>query len=170
MPLINLNTEFKIKVNKSKQSDLRFILNLYNLNIKKRFFNSNDMVSFSNHKKWYNNFIKSKSSSLYVVSIKNRKIGYVRFTNLFKNIYSVSIAILNKYFSTGVSSKLINIAIKKLFQKKKNFTLIALIKKNNLRSKIFFLKNKFVIQKIKKNCYLSAFLKKDNNIFVYKDD
>lgn len=86
---------------------------------------------------------------------------------MFDNIFVVSIAVDEKYIGKGYSNNFLNLSIKKFFKKRKNFILFSFVKKNNLRSKIFFLNNNFFEIKMNNKNRLNKFIKHDNTIFIY---
>ena len=155
-----------IQIKKCTLQDSEFIRDLYNNNIKKKFFNKNKSVSFKSHQIWMKNILKSKKSIIYI-GLSNTKFGYVRIENLFDNIFNVSIAVTDSYIGKSFSGKLLNLSIEKFFKKKKHSFLFSFVKKNNLRSKNFFLSNSFFEIKMNYKNKLNQFIKKDNNIFVY---
>ena len=169
MTLINLMKKKTLKAKKCTLQDSKFIRDLYNINVKKNFFNSKKIVDLRSHEKWIKNILNSKNSEIYVGHI-NKKFGYVRIENLFSNFYSISIAITENYKGQGNGSSLLNLSIKKFFRKRKNFTLFAFVKKNNLRSQNFFLGNNFCKIKINKNKKLNEYINSSNIIFIYKEN
>lgn len=86
---------------------------------------------------------------LFICTFKN-KIGYVRYDFINKKNLSVSIAIKDKYKRKGFGKQML---IKTLKRKKiSKFNIIAVIKKQNLISKKFFLDSGFKF--FKKNTYM----------------
>tara|TARA_B110000259_G_C14019719_1_gene402584 strand:- start:336 stop:860 length:525 start_codon:yes stop_codon:yes gene_type:complete len=155
-----------IKIKNCTFQDSKFIQNLYNDNVKKKKFNNNKIVSLKSHQKWMRDILKSKKSKIYIGCL-SEKFGYVRIENLFENMFSVSIAVTERYMGKGYSSAFLNLSMEKFFRKKKNFILFSFVKKNNLRSKNFFQSNNFLeIKKNNKN-KLKQFTRNDNNIFIY---
>lgn len=148
--------------------DTKFIRDLYNINVKKKLFNSKKLVTKKSHERWIKNILNSKKSKIYLGHI-NKQFGYVRIENLFENIYCVSIAIDKNYEGRGYATDLLNISIKKFSEKTKNFILFAFVKKNNFKSQKFFLKNDFskIEINLKKSRKLKKFINKNNYIFVY---
>jgi L-amino acid N-acyltransferase YncA len=155
-----------LKLKNCKKKDLKFILDLYNHNVKKKLFNSNKAVSLKSHKNWFNKFLKSKKSEIYL-GFTNKNIGYVRIENLFANIYSISIAISEEFIGKGYSDIFLRLSIDRFAKKRKKIIILSIVKKKNLRSTLFFLKNKFLEIKINKNDKLKKFVKKNNKVFVY---
>ncbi len=158
----------KIQIKKCTLKDSKFIYNLYNNNVKKKNFNNNTIVTFKSHQEWLKNILNSKKSKIYI-GFTNRRFGYVRIENLFENIFIISIAVIEKYFSKGYSSDLLNLSIRKFF-KKRNFILFSFVKKNNFRSTVFFLKNKFLEIRIDRNDRLKKLIKKNNKVFIYVEN
>jgi hypothetical protein len=156
----------KIQIKKCTLKDSKFVYNLYNRFVKKKLFNKHTIVTFKSHQEWLKNILKSKESAIYI-GFSNTRFGYVRIENLFDNIFVVSIAVDEKYIGKGYSNNFLNLSIKKFFKKRKNFILFSFVKKNNLRSKIFFLNNNFFEIKMNNKNRLNKFIKHDNTIFIY---
>ena len=155
-----------IQIKKCTLKDSKFIYNLYNRYVKKKLFNKDTIVTFKSHQEWLRDILKSKESKIYI-GFSNIRFGYVRIENLFDNIFIVSVAVVDKYIGKGYSSNFLNLSIKKFFKKKKKFILFSFVKKNNLRSKNFFLNNNFFEIKMNNKNRLNKFIKYDNSIFIY---
>lgn len=146
--------KFNLKINKklirlrlANITDLRFVFNLYNENIKDKKTFSRKKVLFTEHKKWFLNKIKLK---MFFICIYKKKVGYIRYDNLSKRKLSISIAIKKDYKRKGFG----RIMFEKSFKKKKikKFKIVAMVKQNNLPSIKFFKKLGFL--KIQKNLFL----------------
>lgn len=155
-----------ILIRECKIQDSMFIYDLYNSNVKKKNFNQNKTVTFKSHQKWIKNILKSKKSIIYI-GLFDTKFGYVRIENLFDNFFNISIAVTDKHIGMGYSGKFLNLSINKFLKKRKNSFLFSFVKKNNFRSKNFFLSNSFFEIKVNDKNKFYQFLKKDNNIFFY---
>jgi len=137
----------KLKIVYANNSDLRFILKLDNSNVSKNYFFSKRQVNLYEHKIWFDKQVNKKM--LFIFSLKNR-IGYVRYDQIKKNFLSVSIAIKDKYKRKGFGKKMLYKSLKR--KKISRFNIIAVIKKQNLISKKFFLNYGF--KYFKKNTYI----------------
>lgn len=141
------NNNPKLKMRYANNTDLRFILKLHNNNVLKNYFFSKKEVNLDEHKIWFDKQVNKKM--LFIFSLKNR-IGYVRYDQIKKNFLSVSIAIKDKYKRKGFGKKMLYKSLKR--KKMSKFNIIAVIKKQNLISKKFFLNYGF--KYFKKNTYI----------------
>ena len=143
----NLKTkQYKLKLRLANPDDLVFCLKLHNENVKKRKFFSKNKVSLQEHRLWFKKKLKDKM--LYICTLKS-KIGYIRYEILKKNCLAVSIALKDKYKRKAME----NYVRKNIKKKKiKMHSIFAIIQKNNISSKKFFLSNGFV--NLKKNTYI----------------
>jgi len=141
------NNNPKLKMRYANNTDLRFILKLHNSNVLKNYFFSKKEVNLDEHKIWFDKQVNKKM--LFIFSLKNR-IGYVRYDQIKKNFLSVSIAIKDKYKRKGFGKKMLYKSLKR--KKMSKFNIIAVIKKQNLISKKFFLNYGF--KYFKKNTYI----------------
>jgi len=138
------------KVKKVNINDELWILKLYNFYVRKKIFNSLNEVKLTEHRKWY---AKAMQDFFLKLSYGDNNCGYIRIekSNTIKKSFEISIAIKNRYIGKGFGEKLLKTAISKFYKKKTNRKnkLIALVKKNNIISLNFFLKNNFKEIKIK---------------------
>ena len=155
-----------IQIKKCTLSDSKFIYNLYNYYVKKNFFNKHTTVTFKSHQAWFNNILKSKKSTIYI-GFSGTRFGYVRIENLFDDMFIISMAVIKKYIGKGHSSNFLNLSIEKFLKKKKKSLLFSFVKKNNLRSKNFFLKNNFLEIKIDNKNRLNKIIRSNNIILIY---
>tara|TARA_B110000483_G_C18142901_1_gene522238 strand:- start:1167 stop:1631 length:465 start_codon:yes stop_codon:yes gene_type:complete len=141
------NKNIRLKIRYANIEDLHFILKLHNQNVLKQKFFSKKKIGLDEHKVWFSNKINEKM--LFICSFKD-KIGYVRYDYINKKNLSVSIAIKEKYKRKGFGKQML---IKTLNRKKiSKLNVIAVIKKQNLISKKFFLDSGFKF--LKKNIYM----------------
>ena len=141
------NKNIRLKIRYANIEDLHFTLKLHNQNVLKQKFFSKKKISLNEHKVWFSNKINEKM--LFICSFKD-KIGYVRYDYINKKNLSVSIAIKEKYKRKGFGKQML---IKTLNRKKiSKLNVIAVIKKQNLISKKFFLDSGFKF--LKKNIYM----------------
>lgn len=113
--------------------DLHFVYNLYNYNVRQKIGFSSVQVKLNDHEVWFRNKIKEKM--FYIFSVQER-IGYLRFDKIDNKNLSISIAIKKNYQRNGYGKKVLSEILnhKKFYQK----NIWAYIKKNNIKSKIFF--------------------------------
>ena len=67
------------------------------------------------------------------------KVGYIRYENIKKNIFEVSLAMKQDYTGLGLGTKMLNKSLKKFLIKKK-FTIISKVKKSNKNQLLVLLK------------------------------
>ncbi len=148
MKLKSKKNNFIIK--KVNINDELWILKLYNFYVRKKIFNSLNEVKLTEHRKWY---AKAMQDFFLKLSYGDNNCGYIRIekSNSIKESFEISIAIKNQYIGKGFGKKLLKTAISKFYKKKTNRKnkLIALVKKKNIISLNFFLKNNFKEIKIK---------------------
>ena len=136
-----------MKIRYAKIEDLNFTLKLHNQNVLKENFFSKEKIGLKEHRIWFKRKINEKM--LFICSVKD-KIGYVRYDYINKRNLSVSIAIKDKYKRKGFGKQMLNKTLKR--KKISKFNIIAVIKKQNLTSKKFFLDSGFKF--FKKNIYM----------------
>ena len=142
-----INNISNLKIRYANIEDLNFTLKLHNQNVLKENFFSKEKIGLKEHRIWFKRKINEKM--LFICSVKD-KIGYVRYDYINKKNLSVSIAIKNKYKRKGFGKQML---IKTLKRKKiSKCNIIAVIKKQNLISKKFFLDSGFKF--FKKNIYM----------------
>lgn len=126
----------KILIKKVSKSDLNFTYLLRNnKSIRKNFFNSN-IISKPDHKRWFLKTIRNKKN-LFLIILKNKsKLGCIRYEKK-EFYYKISISILPKYQSLNIGSE----ALSKSETILKKAIIISSVKKNNVKSLNFFLKN-----------------------------
>lgn len=133
-----------IKVKSDNPRISNFLFNLRNKSyVKKNSINTKNL-KFSNHKKWFENFLKIKNI-LYIITKKKVMIGYIRLEKI-KKYYNVSWAILKKYQKMGLTKRSLILATKS-----KKYKYKALIKKANIESIYIAEKAKFKRKYIKKD-------------------
>ena len=131
--MINKNTTLKLRLANIK--DLHFILKLYNQNVLKGLYFSKKKTLLKEHRIWFKD--KMNKKMLFISSLSEEKIGYIRFDYVDKKNLSVSIAINDKYKRSGFGEKMLTETLNK--NEISKFNVIAKIKKQNLTSKKFFL-------------------------------
>ena len=142
----------KFRIRRANLTDIRFLFNIYNQNIKNGFFFSKKKINYSDHKIW---FAKNISKTLIFICIKKTKIGYIRYDRFNRFDYKVSIAIKNAFRKKGLGKLLLKNTLKKINSDK--FKVYAFVKNSNLASKSFFLDCNF--KKFKQNAYVLKFQK-----------
>ena len=144
--VINKNTELKIRY--ANIEDLHFILKLYNQNVLKGKFFSKKKALLKEHEIWFKDKVNKKM--LFISSLLKEKIGYIRFDYIDKKNLSISIAVKENYKRRGLGKQMLTKTLKR--KKISKFNIFALIKKQNLISKKFFLNLGFKF--LKENIYI----------------
>ena len=112
-------------------------------------------VSISEHSKWFNRNITSKSNFIFVVSFKNKRIGLVRVDYKKKEIF-LSYLVDKKKRNKGFGYQMLGKIIKIL--KKKGRIFKARVKRDNVASNSIFIKLGFKIKYTNQN----------KNTFLYR--
>ncbi len=144
-----------ISVSLAKNLDAKLLLRIHNSAIKRGFFSSKKLIPYKDHILWFKKKLKS-NSKIYVGKVSNKKkFGYVRFDEVSRNIFEVSIANLPSFYGKGLGSLLLQKSINKFKTNYKSKNITSIVKKKNTRSLKCFLKNAFVKVKFNKNKHVS---------------
>ena len=154
-----------IKLRVCKIGDAKFLLEIYNFAAKNGFFLSKKKVRFNDHFKWLKKKLNSNNTKIYIEVIGGKKIGYVRFQEVFKNKYEISIGNKSNFYGKGFGTIILGLAIKRFIKSYKPKKIFSIVKKSNKRSEKCFLNNQFI--KVKKNTPTKINLK-NVNYFQYK--
>ena len=160
----------KVLIRKVNSQDSYFLLKIHNESVKKKFINSiiikkKDIYIWD---KWLKEKNKLKNYVLYIGKLeKNKKFGFVSFSEIKKNIFEVRIGILSIFYGKGLGTLLLKKSLQKFIKKKKPKKIISLVKKFNIRSSKCFLKNGFKKKNIStKKLNLKTFNPKTENSYV----
>lgn len=148
----HIKTKYKLKVRKAQVKDMRFLFNIYNKNVAEGNTFSKVKTNYSDHKKW---FKKILLKGFIFIGLKNSKIGYVRYDNINKRNFKISIAIKNSFKKKGLGRLLLKKSLYKINFNK--FNVYAHVNETNEISKKFFLSCNFKL--FKKNIYILKFQK-----------
>ena len=144
-----------INIRKAKLSDL---LKTYEWANEKEVIKSSieryGKVTLAEHKKWFKNYLESKSKNLFIARLNNKKIGLVRL-DLKKKEYFISYLVDKKNRNKGFGFKILNKIIKKYKNKKIIFK--ARVKKENFASNIIFARLGFRKRYINHNKNISLY-------------
>lgn len=122
--------------------------------VRKNSFNQ-EKIDLETHKKWFNNRVDNDDFLLLVARNGVNFIGSIRFEKDIDNKFIISIQIHKNFRGKGLGKKLLQNAIKKLFNQKENPIIIAKIKSNNLSSiKIFSDSNFKIIENNQKEQFI----------------
>ena len=130
-----------ILLRKVTNKDSRFILSWRNENQTRLFSRNQNIISQNDHKKWFKNEIKNKKNILIIAYQKNTRVGFIRYNNVEKNCFEISINLNPKYRSKGIGSIFLKESESFL---KYNCVITACVKNNNNISKKLFQKNNYI--------------------------
>jgi len=139
----------RVSVKLSKIEDAKLLLRIHNASVKGGFFNSKNLINFNKHIEWFKKKLKS-NSKIYIGKDYKKKFGYTRFDETKNNIFEISIGILPGYYGKKLGTLMLKESIKKFKIKYKPKKIIAAVKKSNIRSLKYFLKNGFIKVKFNK--------------------
>lgn len=169
----NYKKNNKITIRSAKFKDAQLLLKIHNYSVKSGFFNSKNLVRFKDHINWYKNKLKSDSSKIYIGKNCNKKdFGYVRFDEVKKNIFEVSIANLPNFYGKGLGSSMLKKSLKKFIKNFKPKKIVSGVKKINVRSSNCFLISGFIKTKFdpKKHYTINSINPKKEDYFEYSRD
>ena len=125
-------------------SDASFLLKVHNASVAGGFFNSKNLLKYSEHIKWLKSKLTSKNSQIYIGRKNKIRFGYVRFDKVKNNIFEVSLGNLPRFYTKGLGSKMLGYSVKKFIKEFKPKKITSTVKKFNIRSQKCFLKNDFI--------------------------
>ena len=145
----------KIKITRATIDDILDLFELVNdPEVRKNSFNQ-EKIDIETHEKWFNNRVDNDDFLLLVARNGVNFIGSIRFEKDIDNKFIISIQIHKNFRGKGLGKKLLQNAIKKLFNQKENPIIIAKIKSNNLSSiKIFSDSNFKIIENNQKEQFI----------------
>ena len=133
----------KLLIRKCKIKDSLTILKIFNESVNKGLTGTRKKIKYLTHQKWFLQKMQSNRDFIFIGEFGDEIIGYVRFDNIYFNRCEISIGLKNRFIKKGFGSKLLKRSISKL----KNITNIksikSRVKKKNIRSINFFIKNNF---------------------------
>ena len=134
-------------IRKVTRNDSQEIFLWRNDSYSRSMFKNSNLIDKKTHNKWFESIVNNTDHHFYMGEINNSKVGVVRFDCNFKEKKSfVAINLNPRYRGKGLSSKLLSLSIKKFFISHQ-FTLCAIIKKNNFKSKKIFSRCGFILVK-----------------------
>ncbi len=98
-------------------------------------------ICYMEHKKWYSERINDQNSCLWVLKYNEEYIGQIRYEKVINPYNDIDIYIIKKYRKKNIASEALQISLKK-FSKR---PIRAIVRKNNIASYYFFLKNNFIL-------------------------
>jgi RimJ/RimL family protein N-acetyltransferase len=105
--------------------------------VRKNSFSSNE-IKFDDHKKWFDEKLKSKDSCIFVAGISNVLIGQIRYDKS-EDIAFISIAIARAFRGLGLGSKMIAATLGPAGRQLKVNKIRALVKNSNPASMLTFI-------------------------------
>lgn len=100
-------------------------------------------VTVEDHNKWFDKVLNNKSTFLFIINFENIPVGQVRFDFMEKNIYDVSIYILEEYTGKGIGPVALRKGLALMNERNENLKFIAFIKQDNEFSRSVFSKTGF---------------------------
>jgi len=132
----------KISIREASSSDLEITFQWANDSETRKNSFYSDAISLAEHSDWFREKLKSNQSKMYIVSLGNTKIGFVRFE--IEVEATIGIVIAPEYRGIGLASAIIDLACTRFWKGQTNSVPVcAFIKKNNEASVRSFLKAGF---------------------------
>ncbi len=132
----------KIAMREANSSDLEITFQWANDSETRKNSFYSSTISFVEHSEWFRKKLKSDQSKMYIVSLGNTKIGFVRFE--IDTEATIGIVIAPEYRGKGFASAIIDLACARFWKGQTNLVPVcAFIKKNNEASVRSFLKAGF---------------------------
>lgn len=130
----------EIKIRNLKDDDAYDLFEWRNHpDVRKRSFNV-DCISWEEHEKWFNIKIKDKKTVIYIVCLKDEKLGSIRFDRSDECI-KVSVVLSPDFWGKGFGSEVIRLGTAKFIKDKKpKVPIIAEVKTENVASLKSFMK------------------------------
>ena len=151
----------KIKIRSAESADLKFLFELRNDSLVRSMSVNDKYIELTEHTEWFENFLKKKDHQLFVVEMDGASIGQFRIDSTGET--SISLATPGR--GKGLSTFIITESIKKFRARNSLVTeFYAVVKKNNIASKIAFQKAGFLLSeeyKIENEDYLRLILRID---------
>ncbi len=136
----------KVKLERASSKDAKMIFSWRNLPEIIALGTTQKPILWKEHLPWFKKILRGRKSHLLLIILKNKKpIGQVRFDKLNNSTLVVSIYLLPKFTGHGLGVIALNCACKKAFDQLCATRIIAVIRKNNLRSLSAFQKSGFEI-------------------------
>ncbi len=101
--------------------------------LSRKFSQNTKLISKNTHEKWFKDSLKNKSNNYFICYKNKNKIGFVKYEKNKKDDCFVSINLNPNFRNKGLSSEVLMSTLKRKELKKQN-TVFAKIKKNNIKS------------------------------------
>ena len=151
--ILDPSNKHKISLRKTTFKDKGFLFFCVNQPdaIKSRF--NSKHINLSDHENWLKKILNSKNVFFYIITLNKIPIGFFRFDKI-KDYFTIDIYIEKNFRNKGISSKALNLGMKKIYTNTKIGKYRAYIKKNNINSINFFKSLNF---KKKENYFFKIF-------------
>ena len=152
-----------IFLRKAQLEDINDVFDLSNKDYVRQYSINKNQIIWDDHVKWFGNVIRDNDYVFYIITDDcNTFLGQIRF-KLANTSATVSISLTDKLKGKGISKKILDISIKKLFEEKSQVKeILADVRENNYASlKIFRGLNFRKIQE--EDNVIKFVLRKDNN-------
>ncbi len=133
----------KLLVRKCKLKDSLTILKIFNESVNKGLTGTRKKIKYPAHQKWFLQKMQSNRDFIFIGEFSSEIIGYVRFDKVYYNRCEVSISLKNKFINKGLGSKILKRSISKLKKIINVKSIKSIVKKKNVNSINFFIKNNF---------------------------
>jgi L-amino acid N-acyltransferase YncA len=132
---MNKNKHFlEVIIRKANLKDEKELLLMRNDPITRLVSFNKEIISASEHEKWFKKKLKERKSTIYVAEKKNIIIGVTQFNyDIKKDLFEVNINLKPNFRKAGYGSYILSKSIT-VFSKKNICTLSAVIKKENIDS------------------------------------
>lgn len=136
------------EIRPAKAEDMKKIWEIRNHHSVRIDSTNQEEIPYSSHKKWFiGKYFKDKKNYCFVLEYNKEAIGYCRIDQA-ENGYMVSIAINPEFQGKGAGSFLLGESLEELKSEK---PILAVVKKENIRSLRLFKKNNFEAYKVDDN-------------------
>ena len=125
-----LNNEFTLR--KVNESDLELTYKWANDEETRRNSFNSEMISFSNHKSWFDQKINNESANYFIAEIKGKPCGFIRFDTI-EDQTTIGILIDKDFRGKGLASKILKKSCENFLHEFNN-KIFAYIKPTNLAS------------------------------------
>lgn len=130
-------------IKQAKLVDGKFIYRVVNISRKHGNFTKTKPLNYKDHIIWFKKILDLNKDRIYVAYYNNKKLGYIRFDFISKGLFEISLALLPKYLGKNFGTKMLTSSVTKLKKKLNLIKIVAKVKKDNKRSRKFFIKNGF---------------------------
>lgn len=144
------------------EMDLKDVFELSNKDYVRQYSINKNKILWEDHVRWFNNVLKDKNIVFYIVTDENNSfLGQIRY-KIEKNNATVSISLSDELRGKGLSKKILDQSIVKLFKEKSNINEItAYVSESNIASMKIFTGLKFKVNATNDNMTKLILRRKD---------